>query len=148
MRVPFLGVIVLCAASFVHAAVAAPADTFAVRWEPDQPSVLRVPNANPPTAGDSLPAPPYTENHGPWLSDGTAGATGCGTQDCISCLLCPRGYAYAEGLFMTRTNGNAAQPILIDQNSFETLLATSDLNFNWSPGLRAGAGIRFAAPIN
>ncbi|MCY2993308.1 MAG: BBP7 family outer membrane beta-barrel protein [Planctomycetota bacterium] len=142
MRVPFLGVIVLCATAFVHAAAAAPADTFAVRWEPDQPAVLNAPNADPLAAGDSLPTPPsYTENHGRWLSDGTSDATGCGNQDCVSCLLCPRGYAYAESLFMTRTNGNATQPILFDVAG-GTLLATNDLNFNWSPGLRAGAGVR------
>ena len=143
MRVPFLGVVVLCATAFVHAAAAAPADTFAVRWEPDQPSLLHAPNADPPAAGDSLPGPPYTENHGSWLTDGTAGAAGCGNQDCLSCRLCPCGYAYAESLFMTRTNGNATQPIFVDAgNGDRTLLSTSDLDFNWAPGMRVGAGVR------
>lgn len=141
MRVPFLGVIVLCAAPFLNLATALQADTFPVRWESDQPLVLRAPNADSPPAVGSLPGPPYTENPGPWLS-GAPGIAACSNQDCLSCLLCPCGYAYAEGLFLTRTNGSADQPIMVDAQTGQTLLATNDLSFNWAPGLRAGAGFR------
>ena len=55
---------------------------------------------------------------------------------------CPRGYAWVEGLVLTRDNDSANRPLVLDVNTDEVLLTTGDLDFNWSGGLRAGFGHR------
>jgi hypothetical protein len=65
----------------------------------------------------------------------------CGNPGCPTCRLCPCVYLYAESLFLTRSNESLAQPIIINANGGGTVLATSDLDFNWNTGLRLGGGI-------
>lgn len=53
---------------------------------------------------------------------------------------CPCVYVQVEALFMMREPRFIDQPIVVDPNTNTTFLATSDLNFNFDPGLRATVG--------
>jgi hypothetical protein len=64
------------------------------------------------------------------------------------CNLCPCGYAWAEGLLVTRDNGSADQPLVIDLNTDDELLTTDDLDFDWSGGVRAGYGERICGCLS
>ncbi len=55
---------------------------------------------------------------------------------------CPSVYGQVEALFMRRDPRFARQPIVVDDSTNTTVLSTSDLNFNYDPGLRATIGIR------
>jgi hypothetical protein len=65
----------------------------------------------------------------------TVGCCGCGNG-------CPCGYAWAEGLILTRDNDSANRPLVLDLNTDEVLLTVGDLDFDWSGGLRVGYGRR------
>ena len=54
---------------------------------------------------------------------------------------CPSVYAQVDALFMTRQPRFAQQAMVVDDNE-TTLLSTSDLDFNYEPGLRATVGMR------
>lgn len=54
---------------------------------------------------------------------------------------CPSVYAQVDALFMTREPRFAQQPLVVDANE-TTLLSTSDLDFDYEPGLRATVGMR------
>ena len=70
----------------------------------------------------------------------------CPDNDCCGklfcCNMCPNVYGEVEGLFLTRSPGHPERTILIDGNTQQTLLSSSDLNFDWSPGVRALFGFR------
>ena len=55
---------------------------------------------------------------------------------------CPSVYAQVDALFMTRQPRFAQQPMVVDDQTGTTLLSTSDLDFNFEPGLRATVGMR------
>ena len=55
---------------------------------------------------------------------------------------CPCVYGQVEALFMKREGGFADQPIVVDANTGTTFLSTSDLDFDFDPGLRATFGMR------
>lgn len=55
---------------------------------------------------------------------------------------CPSVYGQVDALFMKREPQFARQPIVVDSNTSTTLLSTSDLNFDFEPGLRATMGMR------
>ena len=55
---------------------------------------------------------------------------------------CPSVYGQVDALLMRRDPRFARQPIVVDTSTNTTLLSTSDLNFNYDPGLRATIGIR------
>jgi len=55
---------------------------------------------------------------------------------------CPSVYVQVEGLFMMREPRFTDQPIIFDANAGTTLVSTSDLDFNFDPGLRATVGMR------
>jgi hypothetical protein len=57
--------------------------------------------------------------------------------------LCPCWYGEGEWLLLQRTRGTTSQPILMDDNTGNTLLSTNDLGFGFSSGARAIAGKRF-----
>jgi hypothetical protein len=55
---------------------------------------------------------------------------------------CPSVYGQIEALFMMREPRFTRQPIIVDPNTDTTFLSTSDLDFNFDPGLRATVGMR------
>lgn len=55
---------------------------------------------------------------------------------------CPSAYGQVEALFMMREPRFTQQPIIVDPNTDTTFLSTSDLDFNFDPGLRATVGMR------
>ncbi len=55
---------------------------------------------------------------------------------------CPAVYGQVEALFMKRNPRFMQQPIVVDATTSATLLSTSDLDFNFDPGLRATVGMR------
>ena len=55
---------------------------------------------------------------------------------------CPCVYGQVEALFLKRERGFADQPIVVDPNTGTTFLSTSDLDFDFEPGLRATFGMR------
>jgi Putative beta barrel porin-7 (BBP7) len=62
---------------------------------------------------------------------------------CPSCNdACRSVYVDIEALFMGREPRFARHPIVIDANTGATFLSTSDLDFNFDPGLRATVGMR------
>jgi hypothetical protein len=76
------------------------------------------------------------------LSCESRGTPSC-TEECIKplcCKLCPTVYAEAEALFMKRDSGHPSRAVLIDANTQETLVSSSDLDFNFDSGLRARYG--------
>ena len=58
------------------------------------------------------------------------------------CNLCPCNYIVVESLIMHRDNGSMSQPLVMDINSQETLLSTTDLTPNTGAGFRIIAGHR------
>ncbi len=54
---------------------------------------------------------------------------------------CPSVYAQVDAVFMRRQPRFAHQPMVVDDDD-TTLLSTSDLDFNFEPGLRATVGMR------
>ena len=55
---------------------------------------------------------------------------------------CPSVYGQVEALFLMREPRFTHQPIVVDPNTSTTFLSTSDLDFNFDPGLRATVGMR------
>jgi hypothetical protein len=55
---------------------------------------------------------------------------------------CPSVYVQVEGLFMMREPRFTQQPIIVDATAGTTLVSTSDLDFNFDPGVRATVGMR------
>jgi hypothetical protein len=68
---------------------------------------------------------------------GCGNSCGCG-RNC--CDLCPCVYGYAEALFMQRSHGDPDRDILLDSSTNQSALNSRDLNFNYSPGVRAVVG--------
>jgi len=62
--------------------------------------------------------------------------THCGSSGCPSSPF----FAKVEAIFLNRNN-SVTQPLVIDVNSGDTLLSTSDLGFDYEPGLRATIGL-------
>ena len=58
----------------------------------------------------------------------------------IYCDACPSVYLDVEGLYMQRVPRLGQQPIIEDFDSHQTVIATSDLHFDFQPGLRVTAG--------
>jgi hypothetical protein len=68
-----------------------------------------------------------------------------GKQTCDSyCSACPRAYAYAEFLFLQRSNCSSNQPLIESFDGIvpETFFSTSDLDFDFEPAVRATVGYR------
>lgn len=55
---------------------------------------------------------------------------------------CPCVYGQVEALFLMRHPQFNRQPIVVDPNTNTTFLSTSDLDYNYDPGLRATFGAR------
>jgi len=55
---------------------------------------------------------------------------------------CPCVYGYVEALFLMRHPQFNNQPVVVDPNTNTTYLSTSNLNYNYNPGLRATFGTR------
>ena len=55
---------------------------------------------------------------------------------------CPSVYGQVEALFLMREPRFTQQPIVVDATTNTTLLSTSDLDFNFEPGVRATVGMR------
>ena len=68
------------------------------------------------------------------------GLDGCYRPSCND--PCPSVYGQVEALFMKREPRFIRQPIVVDPNTSTTFLSTSDLDFNFDPGLRATVGMR------
>ena len=66
--------------------------------------------------------------------------------DCLGFIgsnACPRVYVQVGALLMQQVSRfSQSQPIVVDANSGNTLISTSDLNTNFNPGLQATAGIQ------
>jgi hypothetical protein len=62
--------------------------------------------------------------------------------------MCPCGYAWVDGLLVTRDNDSNTQPLVSDLNTQDVLLTTDDLDFDWSGGVRAGYGQRFCGCLS
>jgi Putative beta barrel porin-7 (BBP7) len=78
-------------------------------------------------------APPTTKSRDDVLD-------GCYRSSCND--PCPSVYGQVDALFMQREPRLIRQPIVIDPNTRTTFLSTSDLDFNFDPGLRATVGMR------
>ena len=67
-----------------------------------------------------------------------------GVGDYSGSLGCPPPlfYGTVEAVFLNRANDSFAQPLVVDVNSDETLLSTSNLDFDYEPGVRATIGLR------
>jgi hypothetical protein len=78
--------------------------------------------------------------------DGNAVRTGSACTDCFEnpsfCNMCPCTYGEIEWVFMKRCAGLPDRALLIDANTQETLVSSSDLDFDFSPGVRALFGFR------
>ena len=57
---------------------------------------------------------------------------------------CPSVYGQVEALFLKREPRFTRQPIVVDANTGTTFLSTSDLDFDFDPGLRARLACVFA----
>lgn len=55
---------------------------------------------------------------------------------------CPSVYGQVEALFFQRVPRTFRQPIIVDSATNTTILSTSDLNYDYDPGLRATVGLR------
>jgi hypothetical protein len=55
---------------------------------------------------------------------------------------CPCFYGEIDVLFLKRVPRFASQPIIVDANTGETFLSTSNLDYNFDPGVRATFGMR------
>jgi hypothetical protein len=55
---------------------------------------------------------------------------------------CPSVYGQVDALFMQREPRLIRQPIVVDANTRATFMSTSDLDFDFNPGLRATVGRR------
>ena len=67
----------------------------------------------------------------------------CDERCCPTCDdPCPSVYGQVEALFLKREPRFIRQPIIVDPNSSTTFLSTSDLDFDFDPGLRATVGMR------
>jgi hypothetical protein len=58
------------------------------------------------------------------------------------CNMCPDVYGEVEWLFLNRTAGHPNRTILIDGNTQQTLVSSSDLDFGFNSGVRALFGVR------
>ena len=85
-----------------------------------------------PEESDSATAPASN-----WRSDCTEGCR----SSCCDCP-CPRVYGQVEALFLQREPRLRRQAIVVDPNSDTTFMSTSDLNFDYDPGLRTTIGVR------
>lgn len=68
-----------------------------------------------------------------------------GSNECFQSFCenpCPCVYGYVEALFLMRHPQVHNQPIVVDPNTNTTYLSTSNLNYNYNPGLRATFGTR------
>jgi len=72
--------------------------------------------------------------------DDFAGCSDFLCNPCLCCNPCPCFYGMVEGLFLTRQPLHSRQTLVNDQTTNTTLLSTSNLNFNYNPGLRARVG--------
>ena len=130
--------------------------TCALAMEQDvpQPSEASVRQADPPvyraqqalSATDPVDNPKY-----PALdeSQSMSPATAKSQDDCLGGIFrrscndpCPSVYGQVEALFMKRQPRLIDQPIVVDPNTNTTFLSTSDLDFNFDPGIRATVGAR------
>jgi hypothetical protein len=66
--------------------------------------------------------------------------SGCRSSCC--CCPCPTCYGQVEALFLQREPRFSRQAIVVDPNTGTTFVSTSDLNFDFDPGLRATIGLR------
>lgn len=73
------------------------------------------------------------------VSPASGGQRVCWGEDCSAC---PCVYGYIEGLFLQRNNSSLDQPILVQtvNDSVTNVLSTSDLDFDFDPGLRVVLG--------
>jgi hypothetical protein len=118
---------------------AAPTDS-----PPPVPPRPATPGASPSPA-PSRPAPQTSPLTTPWNGSGNGGNKACGCGDSCGCdrnccNLCPCVYGYAEALFMQRSHGDPDRDILFDSSTNQSALNSRDLNFNYSPGVRAVVG--------
>ncbi|MCY2996446.1 MAG: BBP7 family outer membrane beta-barrel protein [Planctomycetota bacterium] len=129
-----------CVVGCNYAAAAGPVTEY---WVDDAAERLRPKgDAGPPAMVESPGLTLDANSNCPGTNDLTPCPGTCDNPACPTCRMCPHVDLYAESLFLTRGNGNVAQPIILDGLSRQTLLATSDLGFGWNPGLRVGGGIR------
>lgn len=60
----------------------------------------------------------------------------------LGCDACPRAYGQVESLLLWRDPRTIRQPVIIDFNTGETVLSTSNLDFDYDAGVRVTAGVR------
>lgn len=104
-------------------------------------------------AEQTLPTPPEpgvlaANGDVAWYTDTDKGKG----KDADACSACPDWYGYAEALFLQRTNCSTDQPIIVNLRGpnntvlpiadAPTVLSTSDLNFDFEPGVRVVLGHR------
>ncbi len=69
-----------------------------------------------------------------------AGSNSCNDLFCNN--PCPRVYGQVQGLFMMRHPQFNRQALVVDPNTNTTFMSTSNLNYNYNPGLQATIGTR------
>lgn len=87
------------------------------------------------------PAPDEPRSTAPSITDWQEDShDGC----CSTCCNnpCPSAYLQVEALFMQREPRFNRQSIVVDPNTSTTFVSTSDLDFDFDPGLRATVGMR------
>jgi hypothetical protein len=62
--------------------------------------------------------------------------------------MCPCGYAWVDGLLVSRDNGASGQAIVLDLNTDEVLASSDDVDFDWTGGVRAGYGHRICGCLS
>ncbi len=94
-----------------------------------------------PVSAPPAPAPSQRQSTAPSITKSLDDCfDGC---CCFFCAdPCPCVYGQVDALFLQRVPRFSDQPIVVDPNTGTTFMSTSDLNFNFDPGLQATVGMR------
>jgi hypothetical protein len=94
-----------------------------------------------PASDPTVPAPDQQRSTAPSITKSQDdGLDGCCRSSCSDA--CPSLYGQVEALFMKQEPRFTRQPIVVDPITGTTYLSTSDLGFNFDPGMRATVGMR------
>jgi len=98
--------------------------------------------------GQDLRRPPeasFTPAESLWYGQYSSDEVGKKAQCLDCCSPCPQVYGYVEAMFLQRSNCSFDQPVIVqsvDGIPVATFLSTSDLDFDYEPGVRALFGVR------
>lgn len=105
--------------------------------ELQQPAPIRENWIDPNDRGISLLSASETLADAPAPAEMPTGNDACIAEEIARCNLCPCTYAQLEALFLKRSAGHPSRTVLIDANTQQTLVSSSEMSFDFDPGVRA-----------